>query len=55
MGPVGEKMIEITYEIYSKEHNISFEEYIDKIVMNEDTEIFNNLWKQAQIIYKNDI
>lgn len=52
MGPQGERLIEITYQIYSKEHNISFEKYIDEIVMNDDKkEIFNKLWEKAKKIY----
>lgn len=57
MGPQGEKLIEITYQIYSKEHDISFEKYFDEIVMNDDKkEIFNKLWEKAkEIDSKNEI
>lgn len=49
MGPQGERLIEITYQIYSKEHDISFEKYIDEIVMNDDKkEIFGKLWGEAK-------
>ena len=49
MGPQGEKLIEITYQIYSKEHDISFEKYIDEIVMNNDNkDIFDKLWEDAK-------
>jgi hypothetical protein len=51
MGPQAEKLIEITYQIYSKEHDISFEKYIEEIVMNDDKkEIFDMLWEQAKKI-----
>jgi hypothetical protein len=33
---------------YIKDDDISFEEYFDKIVMNENTEIFDKLLEQAR-------
>lgn len=51
MGPQGEKLVKITYQIYSKEHDISFENYIDEIMMNDDKkEIFDKLWEEAKKI-----
>jgi hypothetical protein len=51
MGPQGERLIEITYQIYSKEHEISFEDYINEIMMNEENkEIFDKLWEEAKKI-----
>jgi len=42
------KLIEITYQIYSKENDISFEKYVDEVVMNDDKkEIFDKLWEEA--------
>jgi hypothetical protein len=44
-------LIEITYQIYSKEHDISFDDYINEIMMNEENKvIFDKLWKQAKNI-----
>ena len=39
METVKDRLMEITYEIYSKEHIISFEDFFDKIVNDEDVEI----------------
>ena len=44
-----DRLMEITYEIYSKEHIISFEEFFDKIVNDEDfDDEFNKLWEEAK-------
>ncbi len=46
-----ERLTEITYEIYSKEHIISFEDYFDKIVNDEDfNDEFHKLWEDAKKI-----
>jgi hypothetical protein len=44
-----DRLMEITYEIYSKEHIISFENFFDKIVNDEDfDDEFNKLWEEAK-------
>lgn len=54
MGPSGEKLIELTYQIYSKTHNISFEKFVNDVIMNENKTVeFNNLWEEAKEIYFN--
>jgi hypothetical protein len=50
--PYSEKLIEITYKIYSENYEISFEDYINDIVMdNNNNELFNELLEQSKIIY----
>ena len=49
MQSVKDRLMEITYEIYSKEHIISFEDFFDKIVNDEDfDDEFNKLWEEAK-------
>ena len=44
-----DRLMEITYEIYSKEHIISFEDFFDKIVNDEDfDDEFHKLWEEAK-------
>jgi|LakMenEpi03Aug12_release.lakeMendotaPanAssembly.Ray.scaffolds.fasta_scaffold5442825_1 hypothetical protein len=44
-----DRLMEITYEIYSKGHIISFENFFDKIVNDEDfNDEFNKLWEEAK-------
>ena len=52
MGPQGEKIIESCYEIYSKNHDVSFEQFIEDVVMNDDNrELFDSLFEYAKSIY----
>lgn len=56
MGPEGEKIVKKTYEIYSRDHDISFQEYIDRIVSDKKMEdVFVELFEKVQEeeIYKN--
>jgi len=49
MQSVKDRLMEITYEIYSKEHIISFEDFFDKIVNDEDfDDEFHKLWEEAK-------
>ena len=49
MQSVKDRLMEITYEIYSKEHIISFEDFFDKIVNDEDfDDEFHKLWGEAK-------
>lgn len=44
-----EKLIESTYELYSKDNNISFEDYINKVVNDEEFEyIFKDLCEKLK-------
>ena len=46
-----ERLLEITYEIYSKDRIISFEQFFDKIVNEEEFDFeFQELWKKAKEI-----
>jgi hypothetical protein len=54
-----DQLMEITFEIYSKNHNISFNDFFDKVVNDESfNDEFQLLWEEAKSLYlkreKND-
>lgn len=46
-----EKIMELTYEIYSKNNTISFDEFFNKIIYDEKFGLeFDKLWNEAKEI-----
>lgn len=54
-----DQLMEITFEMYSKNHDISFNDFFDKVVNDESfNDEFQLLWEEAKSLYlkreKND-
>lgn len=49
METIKEKLIGMTYTLYSQDHIISFEDFFDKIVNDEDfADEYDKLWEKAK-------
>ena len=44
-----EKLMQITYDLYSKDNKISFDDFYNKVIEDEEFNlIFKELWSQAK-------